>query len=259
MRHPDNISLYPGVKSTRPSLHLSFQPVSLKPAWVGYGRWKVVDNKCAIFFFITLFSFWFRYYVTSSLETALCLCLISWPFPSPLHPWGGVNICPGWGLDNHASPLCVWVERNHHLLCSHWQYHYCTQISCTHTHPHTYLQVVCLIVMWYTLTPPLYLHLPDGSRRSGSWSMPTSIYSYTLSSSLNVLLLCNASFWSHDIYCFCPSWREILLCCSPEGFFPFFPVKGFFLFLGSFSWSDVRSKVRDVVCVQIVKPAEANL
>jgi len=23
---------------------------------------------------------------------------------------------------------------------------------------------------------------------------------------------------------FCPPWRGILLCCSPEGFFPFFPV-----------------------------------
>jgi len=36
-------------------------------------------------------------------------------------------------------------------------------------------------------TPPLYLHLPDGSRRSGSWSMPTTNYSYTLSYSLNVV------------------------------------------------------------------------
>jgi len=35
-----------------------------------------------------------------------------------------------------------------------------------------------------------YLHLPDGSWRSGSWNMPTTNYSYTLSSSLNVLLLC---------------------------------------------------------------------
>jgi len=51
----------------------------------------------------------------------------------------------------------------------------------------------------------------------------------------------------------------ILLCCSPEGFFPFFPVKGFFLFLGSFSWSDVRSWDMDAVCEQIVKPSEANL
>jgi len=30
-------------------------------------------------------------------------------------------------------------------------------------------------------------------------------------------------------------------------------------FFGSCSWCDVRSKVRDVVCVQIVKPSEANL
>jgi len=34
--------------------------------------------------------------------------------------------------------------------------------------------------------------------------------------------------------------------------------KVFFLFLGYFPWSDVRSKVRDVVCVQIVKPSESN-
>jgi len=36
-------------------------------------------------------------------------------------------------------------------------------------------------------TPLFYLHLPDGSWRSGSWSMPTTNYSYTLSYSLNVL------------------------------------------------------------------------
>jgi len=35
--------------------------------------------------------------------------------------------------------------------------------------------------------------------------------------------------------------------------------KSFFYFFGSFSWSDVRSKVTDVVCVQIVKPSEVNL
>jgi len=59
---------------------------------------------------------------------------------------------------------------------------------------------------------------------------------------------------------FCPSWRGILLCCSPEGFFTLFPFfEFFFLFLGSFSWSDVRSKVRDVVCVQNIKPTEDNL
>jgi len=36
---------------------------------------------------------------------------------------------------------------------------------------------------------------------SGWWSMPTPNYSHTLSYSLNVFIsLCNASFWSHDIY-----------------------------------------------------------
>jgi len=47
----------------------------------------------------------------------------------------------------------------------------------------------------------------------------------------------NDSFSTHGIYYTCPSWRGILLCCSPEGFFPFFPREGLF---GSFSWSDVR-------------------
>jgi len=41
--------------------------------------------------------------------------------------------------------------------------------------------------------------------------------------------------------------------------FPFFPQESFFLFPWSFSWSDVRSWDRDVVCVQIVKPSEENL
>jgi len=35
------------------------------------------------------------------------------------------------------------------------------------------------------------------------------------------------SLCTYYIYCTCPSWRGILLCCSPEGFFPFFPVKGY--------------------------------
>jgi len=53
---------------------------------------------------------------------------------------------------------------------------------------------------------------------------------------------------------------SILLCCSPEGFVTFFPMKlAFLLFLGSFSWSDVRSKVRGVGCVQTVKPSEDHL
>jgi len=34
-----------------------------------------------------------------------------------------------------------------------------------------------------------------------------------------------------------PSWRGILLCCSPEGFITFFPVKGFFLI-----WSEVKGQ-----------------
>ncbi|TNN39278.1 hypothetical protein EYF80_050547 [Liparis tanakae] len=50
-------------------------------------------------------------------------------------------------------------------------------------------------------TPPLYLHLPDGARRSGSWSMPTTNYSYTVIFIECVFFYSNLSFWSHDIYC----------------------------------------------------------
>jgi len=81
--------------------------------------------------------------------------------------------------------------------------------------------------------------------RSGSWSMPTTDYSYIVIF-IECILTLNLSFCTHDIYCFCPSWRGILLCCSPEGFFPVFLVKVFFLFLGSFSWSNVRSWDRNV-------------
>jgi len=51
-----------------------------------------------------------------------------------------------------------------------------------------------------------------------------------------------------------PAWWPCW--CAPLSwrFLPIFPVKGFFLFVGSFSWSDVRSWDRDVVCVQVVKP-----
>jgi len=48
---------------------------------------------------------------------------------------------------------------------------------------------------------------------------------------------------------FCPSWRGILLLLLSWRALPFFPCEGLF---GSCSWSDGRSKVRDV-CVQIVK------
>jgi len=66
-------------------------------------------------------------------------------------------------------------------------------------------------------------------------------------------------FLLHDIYWFCPSGKRDPPLLLSWRFLPFFPLwKSFFSFLGSYSWSDVRSKVRDVVCVQIVKPSEAN-
>jgi len=106
-------------------------------------------------------------------------------------------------------------------------------------------------------TPPLCLHLRDGSWRSRSWNMPTTNYSYTQSYSLIVLLLCfnvcNDSFCTHGIYYTRPSWRGILLCCSPEGFFTFFSVVWeFFL---------IRCEVKGqgCLCVQIVKHSETNL
>jgi len=141
---------------------------------------------------------------------------------------------------------------------------------------------------WDYATAPLYLHLPDGSSRSGSWHMSTTNYAIallrlrpllrlrTLLLSTSICLmdrgglhrgicllwaihtLChihwmcfnsNLSFCTHDIYCTCPSWRGILLCCSPEGFFTFFPwrvIWEFFL---------IRCEVLEqgCLCVQIVK------
>jgi len=68
-------------------------------------------------------------------------------------------------------------------------------------------------------------------------------------------------FWCHLPRTHCSKitldWDKICNILSLGRVFPrfSFPVKGFF---GSFSRSDVRSKVRDVVCVRIVKPSEAN-
>jgi len=90
-------------------------------------------------------------------------------------------------------------------------------------------------------------------------SMPTTNYSYTLSYSLNVLFLCNDSFWSHYIYYSVHPGEGFSSVALLKVSLLFSSVKGFVsLFFGSSSWSDERSKVRDVVCVQIVKPAEAN-
>jgi len=57
-------------------------------------------------------------------------------------------------------------------------------------------------------------------------SFPSSTTEELTTSSALYLLWkshCNSSFWSYDVYCFCTSWRGILLCLSPEGFFPFSP------------------------------------
>jgi len=127
-------------------------------------------------------------------------------------------------------------------------------------------------------------YLPDGSSRSGSWSMPTttmpwpcwdSAHSSSLPPSawwivevsivedadyqlfihsvrfIECILTLNLSFCTYYIYYTCPSWRGILLCCSSQGFFPFSPLKGY---LGVFP-SDVRFWV---LCVQIVKHSETN-
>jgi len=63
--------------------------------------------------------------------------------------------------------------------------------------------------------------------------------------------------WSHDIYCSSNHMTSIVLSIVERDpplllswrVLHFLPLKGFLLFLRSCSWSDVRSKVRDVVCV----------
>jgi len=65
--------------------------------------------------------------------------------------------------------------------------------------------------------------------------------------------------WSWGRNYSCLSYEHSCLIFALDRLFPFCPVKGFYLFLGSCSWSDVRSKVREVVCVRIVNHSEANL
>jgi len=71
--------------------------------------------------------------------------------------------------------------------------------------------------------------------------------------------LCHDSFWSHDVHPSVHPGEGSSSLALLKGSSPFLPVNGLFLFLGSCSRADVRSKVRDVVCVQTVKPYEANL
>jgi len=95
-------------------------------------------------------------------------------------------------------------------------------------------------------TPPLYLHLPDGTWRSRSWNMPTTNYSYTLSNSLIVLLLCfnlSVMISSVHITSIVHPGEGSSSVALLKGSSLFFPREGLF---GSFSWSDVRSKVTDV-------------
>jgi len=69
------------------------------------------------------------------------------------------------------------------------------------------------------------------------------------------ILTLNLSFCTHYISCTCPSWRGILLGCSPEGFFPFSPLKGY---LGVFP-DPMWVLGQGCLCVQIVKHSETNL
>jgi len=92
-------------------------------------------------------------------------------------------------------------------------------------------------------TPPLYLHLPDGSQRSGLWSMPTNYAYIFMSYSLNVYL-CNDSFWSHDIYSSVdPGEGSSSVALLKVSYLLLTPER-FFSISWEFSWSDVRSKVR---------------
>jgi len=92
---------------------------------------------------------------------------------------------------------------------------------------------------------------------SGSWSMPTTNYSYILSYSLNVLLLCNDSFWSHDIYCSVHPGEGTSSVALLKGSDMFPPERVF-----SISWElfQIRCEVKGQGClyVQIVKHSEAT-
>jgi len=87
---------------------------------------------------------------------------------------------------------------------------------------------------WCAPPPPLYFFLFHGMWRSGSWSMPTTNYSYISVMLIKcVVNMSRCSFCKHDIYCIRPSWRRILLLLLSSRFLHFFPQwKGFFYFVG---------------------------
>jgi len=122
---------------------------------------------------------------------------------------------------------------------------------------------VLLISRLIASSDPMRRHrsyLPDGSSRSGSWNMPTTNYSYTLSYSLIVLLLCFnlcVMISSVHITSIAPvhpgeGSSSLALLKVSSLFSPWRVVWEFFLIRCEVLW-------QGCLCVQIVKHSETNL
>jgi len=93
----------------------------------------------------------------------------------------------------------------------------------THTQTHTLNYTVItmsLLVITTLLYPPL---LSTSICLMDCGGLDQTIYTLC-----HTHVMCYNSVLVKWHLLFCPSWRGILLCCSSEGFLPFFPMKGFF-------------------------------
>jgi len=152
------------------------------------------------------------------------------------------------------SSRCLWDKGTRPGEIMEEELHYVTVTFRTEG-PAAHGESLLWFLLWY-FEDVLIL---DSVDRTGKY-MYSSIWGTRLLLSFSIphyFILALHGVWVNlfDIYTFvkfllvtwhlftCPSWRGILLSCSPEGLFTFFPVKVFFILLGSFSWSDVRSKV----------------
>jgi len=89
---------------------------------------------------------------------------------------------------------------------------------------------MALLTLWPLLLSASICLMDHGGLDRGPCRLPTI---HTLCHTHWMCFNSNVSFCTHGIYSTCPSGRGILLCCSSEGFFPFFHVKGLFPLLHS--------------------------
>jgi len=118
---------------------------------------------------------------------------IRWaPISSFFSPYGWIVISPSHITNSAFSPESFWLHVSLDLAGS---------------------DAMALLMLRPLLLSTSICLIDHGGLDRGPWLLPT------------IHTLCH-THWMWHIF-FCPSWKGILLCCSPEGFFTFFPVKGF--------------------------------